>query len=141
MAGKTIPEIYCWDTQIDNLNIYLASTRKGAIRISLTLGGELDCNAFFRPLFPDAVIYRDKQINSDLVQWIRSYLMNRPSKSLPCIDISCTQFQNNVLKAISRIPFGETRTYGEVAAMLGNPRCARAVGQVMRRNPLPIVFP
>jgi O-6-methylguanine DNA methyltransferase len=45
------------------------------------------------------------------------------------------------MKAIARIPFGETRTYKEVAAMAEKPKGARAVGQAMGRNPLPLIFP
>jgi methylated-DNA-[protein]-cysteine S-methyltransferase len=39
------------------------------------------------------------------------------------------------------IPFGETRTYGELARQLGNPRATRAVGAANGRNPIPIVVP
>ena len=46
-----------------------------------------------------------------------------------------------VWEAVSAIPFGETRTYGQVAAALGRPRAARAVGLANGRNPLPIIVP
>lgn len=46
-----------------------------------------------------------------------------------------------VLLAISRIPFGCVKTYGQIAAELGNPRMARAVGQVCRNNPIPLLVP
>jgi methylated-DNA-[protein]-cysteine S-methyltransferase len=46
-----------------------------------------------------------------------------------------------VWKAVRAIPFGQTRTYGEIAAQLGRPRAARAVGLANGRNPLPIVVP
>ncbi|MBU0990482.1 MAG: MGMT family protein [Proteobacteria bacterium] len=65
---------------------------------------------------------------------------NDTGKPLP-LDFSCTPFQWTVLKAIATIPFGETRTYGEVASMVGIPKGARAVGQVMGKNPLPLIFP
>jgi methylated-DNA-[protein]-cysteine S-methyltransferase len=46
-----------------------------------------------------------------------------------------------VLEQLSRVPFGETTTYGELAARVGHPRAARAVGTVMNRNRIPIVLP
>jgi methylated-DNA-[protein]-cysteine S-methyltransferase len=46
-----------------------------------------------------------------------------------------------VWRAVCAIPFGETRTYGDVAAELGRPRAARAVGLANGRNPLPILVP
>ena len=52
-----------------------------------------------------------------------------------------TPFQREVWDALGRIPFGETRTYGEVAAALGRPRAARAVGAANGQNPLCIVVP
>ncbi|HET6762838.1 MAG TPA: methylated-DNA--[protein]-cysteine S-methyltransferase [Longimicrobiaceae bacterium] len=52
-----------------------------------------------------------------------------------------TAFQRRVWAALARIPAGETRSYGQVAAELGSPGSSRAVGQANRRNPLPIVVP
>jgi O-6-methylguanine DNA methyltransferase len=50
-------------------------------------------------------------------------------------------FQAVVLAATLRIPPGEVRTYGELAAELGKPRAARAVGQALARNPVPVLVP
>ena len=52
-----------------------------------------------------------------------------------------TPFQVEVWAALHRIPFGETRTYGELAAQLGRPTAARAVGAANGRNPFCIVVP
>jgi methylated-DNA-[protein]-cysteine S-methyltransferase len=52
-----------------------------------------------------------------------------------------TPFQRKVLAACRRIPLGETRTYAELAATVGSPKAARAVGRVMATNPVPIVIP
>lgn len=50
-------------------------------------------------------------------------------------------FTASVLAELYRVPFGETATYGALAARAGRPRAARAVGMVMNRNPIPIVLP
>jgi methylated-DNA-[protein]-cysteine S-methyltransferase len=50
-------------------------------------------------------------------------------------------FHRRVLSALSRVEYGRTTTYGTLAAQVGNPRAARAVGTVMHRNPVPIVLP
>lgn len=52
-----------------------------------------------------------------------------------------TAFQQRVWAALRTIPYGETRTYGELAAAIGNPSACRAVGMANHRNPLPIVIP
>ena len=50
-------------------------------------------------------------------------------------------FQRAVLQELARVPYGDTTTYGTLAARVGNPRAARAVGGAMNRNPIPIVLP
>ena len=50
-------------------------------------------------------------------------------------------FRQRILDSIRSIPFGQVRSYGEVAAAAGAPRAARAVGGAMAANPLPIVIP
>jgi methylated-DNA-[protein]-cysteine S-methyltransferase len=50
-------------------------------------------------------------------------------------------FHKRVLAELARVEYGETTTYGTLAARSGNPRAARAVGTVMNRNPVPILLP
>ena len=52
-----------------------------------------------------------------------------------------TDFQKRVWKALTDIPYGETRTYGEIAAAVGNPKAARAVGMANNKNPIGIIIP
>jgi methylated-DNA-[protein]-cysteine S-methyltransferase len=52
-----------------------------------------------------------------------------------------TPFQRNVWEALLAIPFGETRSYGQLAKQLGNPRATRAVGAANGRNPISIIVP
>ena len=54
---------------------------------------------------------------------------------------SGTPFQRDVLAALQQIPYGETRSYGELAKAVGRPKASRAVGAANGRNPLPIVIP
>jgi methylated-DNA-[protein]-cysteine S-methyltransferase len=60
---------------------------------------------------------------------------------LPALAHRGTGFERAVWAELSRIPYGEMRTYGEVAAATGDPGAARAVGTACHRNPLPIVVP
>ncbi len=52
-----------------------------------------------------------------------------------------TVFQRRVWEALSRIPFGETRSYAEIAGVVGCPGGSRAVGQANGRNPIPLIVP
>jgi methylated-DNA-[protein]-cysteine S-methyltransferase len=57
------------------------------------------------------------------------------------LDLRVPAFQEQVLHELARVPYGETTTYGALAARAGRPKAARAVGTVMNRNPIPIVLP
>jgi methylated-DNA-[protein]-cysteine S-methyltransferase len=57
------------------------------------------------------------------------------------LDPSGTAFQRKVWNALLTIPFGETRSYGQIAAQIGNPGAVRAVGAANRRNPISIIAP
>lgn len=61
---------------------------------------------------------------------------------LAAIDLtSSTDFERSVLTALARVRFGETISYGELAAAAGSPRAARAVGSALGKNPIPILLP
>jgi methylated-DNA-[protein]-cysteine S-methyltransferase len=64
----------------------------------------------------------------------------RQGFSIP-LDVRGTAFQQSVWKALREIPFGETRSYGQLAKQLGKPTAMRAVGAANGRNPLSIVVP
>ena len=52
-----------------------------------------------------------------------------------------TPFQQRVWRALQQIPYGTTRTYGEIASAVGNPRASRAVGMACNKNPLLLIVP
>ncbi len=52
-----------------------------------------------------------------------------------------TDFQKKVWRALCEIPYGETRTYGQIARQIGHPKAFRAVGLANHNNPIPIVIP
>ena len=52
-----------------------------------------------------------------------------------------TEFQKKVWAALCDIPYGETRSYGQIAAAVGNPKASRAVGMANHRNPISIIVP
>lgn len=60
--------------------------------------------------------------------------------SLP-LEFIGTSFQRNVWQALTTIPFGETRSYAQIARQIGNPKAVRAVGAANGRNPISIIAP
>lgn len=74
-------------------------------------------------------------------QLARYFAGQQQTFTLP-LDLSRARpFQREVLLELVKVPYGEVVTYGELAALCGRPRAARAVGGAMRANPLPIVVP
>jgi methylated-DNA-[protein]-cysteine S-methyltransferase len=57
------------------------------------------------------------------------------------LDLVGTQFQRRVWAALQAIPYGETRSYGEIARQIGSPRACRAVGLANGHNPIGIIVP
>ena len=141
MARKETQSIYCWQTKSKELNIYLASTENGAARVGIKLGKRQDCIDYFKGRFPSSQLIKDREKNRNLHRAVMSALDDDPQGMDIPLDIGCTEFHWETLQAIQGIPYGETRTYGEVARTIGRPGGARAVGQAMGKNPLPLIFP
>ena len=76
------------------------------------------------------------------VKLLQSYFSGRRiTFDLPLDLRDYTEFQQAVWKAAEKIPFGETLAYGRLAKQIGRPKAARAVGQAMGVNPVPIIVP
>ena len=141
MAGEKVRNISCWELHAGDLNIYLASTERGVSRVGLSMKKRQDCRAFFRAIFPSRNLIRSEEKNHPLVKSVEALLDNSPlSENVP-FDISGTPFQRKVWHALREIPYGVTKTYGQVAEIIGKPGAARAIGQAVGRNPLPLFFP
>lgn len=73
---------------------------------------------------------------------VRLYLLGELTSFKLDVDLSTiTPFQRRVLEETRRVPRGQVSTYAEIARRIGNPKAVRAVGQALRRNPIPIVVP
>lgn len=77
-----------------------------------------------------------------LQPWLEAYQRKKPISLIYPLDISdLSLFTQLVLCEIAMIPFGETRSYQEVAKAIGNPKAVRAVGSACGRNPFPLLVP
>lgn len=118
--------------------LLVAATARGlcAVRFGddATLVGEL------RAEYPKAALVEDEPGLAPYVEALRIHLMGRQSWSLPT-DVSASDFQRCVWEALGRIPYGETRSYAQVAEMIGRPSAVRAVARACASNPLALVVP
>jgi methylated-DNA-[protein]-cysteine S-methyltransferase len=141
MAREKKQVIYCWKIKSDRLSIYMASSKKGAIHVGLLLRQTPSIKKYYKKMFPKAEVIEDENINRPLIKALKASLKGEYVVRNLRLDIRCSRFQRAVLEKIASIPFGQTRSYGEVAMIMGMPGGARAVGQAMKHNPLPIIFP
>ena len=72
---------------------------------------------------------------------LKAYFEGKLKKFTVPLDFKGTDFQKSVWAALLTIPFGETRSYGEIALALGRPKASRAVGAANGRNPISIIAP
>jgi len=93
-----------------------------------------------RQLYPFAV--NESRVTGDAAITLQKYFAGeRVGFDLPIDRSRFTPFQDEVYGEVSRIPYGNVKSYGEIAALIGRPRSARGVGAAMAHNPLPIIIP
>lgn len=120
--------------------ILVAVTDKGIC--SVRLGDSCrTLESGLRQEFAAATIRRDEQHLRAIVATILQHLDGRhPDLDLP-LDIRATAFQQRVWQELRRIPWGQTRSYGDIAATLGQPTAVRAVARACASNPVALVVP
>jgi methylated-DNA-[protein]-cysteine S-methyltransferase len=72
---------------------------------------------------------------------LRAYFAGKLKTFAVPLDFKGTEFQKSVWEALLTIPFGETRSYGEIARQIGKPTACRAVGAANGKNPISIIAP
>ncbi|HKC40889.1 MAG TPA: methylated-DNA--[protein]-cysteine S-methyltransferase, partial [Gemmatimonadales bacterium] len=121
--------------------LLVAATERGVCRVALgDTASALEADLIAE--FPAARVVHDK--SGKLHGWVTAilaYLDGRePDLDLP-LDIRATAFQRRVWQELQKIPFGQTRTYAEIAKRIGQPTAARAVARACATNPAALVIP
>lgn len=121
-------------------NIWIAVSDRGLAAVEWSADeaafGEFLVKRFKCQVKPDSVK------TAEAAGQIRQYLEGKRREFRLPIDWSLLRpFQQKVLQITFAIPYGETCTYSEIAAQMGNPKAARAVGRAQATNPMPLVIP
>jgi methylated-DNA-[protein]-cysteine S-methyltransferase len=80
-------------------------------------------------------------LTNEAANQVQEYLAGKRKEFELPLDPQGSAFQQQVWSALSNIPYGETRSYQQVAQMIGKPQAMRAVGGANNKNPLPIIIP
>lgn len=125
-------------TQIGDL--WVAVAENGLVAVQFPSSHEA-FTAMLQKRFDAKIYFAPQEVEQALTQ-LREYASGRRKEfSLPIDWMALKEFQRKALRATFAIPYGETRTYKEIALEIGSPRGARAVGRAEATNPMPIVLP
>jgi methylated-DNA-[protein]-cysteine S-methyltransferase len=120
--------------------LYLAASQEGLLALSYT-DSELDFIDWLKD-YTGAEVRRDIGHLAEAVQQVRQYLAGDRLHFVLPLDLRfMTDFQRRVLTTVARVPPGQVTTYGDLARRIQRPKGARAVGQALGHNPIPIVLP
>ena len=120
--------------------LLVAATALGICAVSFA-DEDARLTALLKSEYPAADIQRDDILLKRWVNAILAYLDgSQPHLDLP-LDVQATAFQLRVWEELRRIPYGETRTYAQVAHAIGQPSAVRAVGHACATNPAALVTP
>ncbi len=84
---------------------------------------------------------RDDDIFTEARQQVLEYINGTRTEFTIPLNPQGTDFQKQVWRALRSIPYGEVRTYKEIAVLIGKPTAARAVGMANSKNPIPLIVP
>ena len=131
-------EFACFQLPIGKLSIL--AVKEGVVKTSLENGFMEDLNDWFQGHLGMGIV-EGTDFTTEAKSQILNYLSGkRKLLNFPVVHFN-TPFHKRVLEAASNIPYGQTRSYGEVAKMVGHPKAIRAVGSANANNPLPLYFP
>jgi len=86
-------------------------------------------------------VVRDDASLLSITELLDSFFKGKPIRTRIDLDLRGTVFQRQVWSEVSKIPYGETRTYKEIAHAIKRPRSSRAVGNAVGSNPVPLIIP
>jgi O-6-methylguanine DNA methyltransferase len=121
--------------------VFVAKTIKGVCFINLSKISEAGFQSLLQKRFRKKAIRDDKKLKS-VINELFDYFNGNQVNFKSILDLSMgTIFQRKVWDQISKIPYGELRTYKWIASEIGNSSAVRAVGNAVGRNPVPPIIP
>lgn len=120
--------------------LYLAASGQGLLALSFS-DSELEFVDWLKD-YTGAEVRRDVGRLAEAIHQVRQYLAGDRQQFVLPLDLRfMTDFQRRVLTTVANVPAGQVTTYGDLARRVQRPKGARAVGQALGHNPIPIVLP
>ena len=128
-----------FDSPIGRLRV--ASTPRGLAYLELPRASGRGLSGWLRRYAPEGRREPGYEPNRRAISEILEYLEGKRTEFELELDVRATPFEREVYGELARIPYGETRSYADVARAIGRPRAVRAVGAANASNPIPLVLP
>ena len=122
--------------------IYMSYNRTSIGMIGMAENGKSLTNLWFPgEKGPEDAVEKETSLLANAHEQLAGYLSGEREEFTVPLDPSGTPFQRTVWKCLLTIPYGQTRSYGEIARSIGSPLASRAVGMANNRNPIAILIP
>lgn len=121
--------------------IGIASSKRGIVSLSFPLRSEGSFGRRLRREYPGTRLSGGRRENREATRQVSHYLEGKLREFDLTLDLRGSPFRRRVLAAVGEIPYGGTASYGDIARWAGSPRGARAVGQAVGANPVPLIIP
>ncbi|HNZ40806.1 MAG TPA: methylated-DNA--[protein]-cysteine S-methyltransferase [Clostridia bacterium] len=118
--------VCCYQSKIGRINI--SEDNEGICGVSICTSNE--CSHLSQ-----------SKLKDETFRQLAEYLQGKRKSFNVKLSLKGTEFQKSVWEQLLNIPYGETRSYGEIAALIGNAKASRAVGMACNRNPVMIIVP
>ena len=129
MGGKLLKSTFIYKTPLGK--VYISENGKSLTALAFLTDDENICMDFLNET------YLLKEAYTQLIEYFNG---TRKQFSIP-LEPEGTVFQQKVWQALLEIPYGETRSYQDIATYIGNPKACRAIGMANHRNPIGIMIP
>jgi O-6-methylguanine DNA methyltransferase len=124
------------------VSLVVASGAQGLLAVRFVWQGDVEAElAGLRKRFPGTELVQSSEFNRKVIEELESYSRGDCQEFTVPLDLHGSPFQVRVWQALRAIPFGETRSYADIARALGSPKAFRAVGMANRTNPVCIIVP
>ena len=133
--------VYFATLKHEDWELRLAATDVGLCNILLPKEPFDSLEGWIKKSIPDARLIHSETKLQPYAKEIREYFMGQRTAFFSPLDLRGTPFQVQVWRELLHIPFGQTRSYSEIATNIGRPRAVRAVGGANGANPIPIIIP
>lgn len=122
--------MYYYDYSYSIVSLRIMASERGIVGIS-TVSSE----------FEEAMKHQETPLIQNCAVQLQEYFSGKRTHFQVPLDLHGTPFQKKVWKELIQIPYGQTRTYQEIAEKVGNKNACRAIGMANHRNPVPLLVP